>query len=631
MNTLRFILTMIVIACPMISASSAETKSSRVQRSKTVVPDVPEVFLGMTLRDFLSVRKNVRKASSIFRWKKESPNRVDLADMRDGELTEKINGKFFTFAVYSFKKGVLHRVDVNGHFTSGPRNLQSFLGYLSTIYGRPTLVGLSRIKYLPTDQRSVTVWWGKGNATAVTVFDWRLGKKDWSGLITHVVVAEQTQDFEKRLSPFKMPNAQEKQQVIAPLIAMLRQLGEGKTPQIHPATKTAKQDAVSKASLPADFAPTWMGEDVLLYSTRLLEGEKELPEPKNLDERIAQIDWPRLRLATLNSKGSMTGFFRSNELRYSPTWASKTHRIAFGNLVQVWVLDLDSQEIGVVNTRRVYRSMPTWDTTGTLLAMVGTHSPSNQTDRSYQYDEDIFVSRISDKLSGASTDWNICVARVPGREILPIWSPDDQWIYFAHQNPQPQLPEELAVNDPQALRMRVQKNWSIYRAHFDVASTSFSSPQKVADGLQEPDRLSWFPGQKRLLVSFLFNGVMIDKEVLNFPPSAIDIETGESSSVAIPNPFIIKSNSVFVKGATLSADGKRILFHTLEVSKGIVSNPEVAIYELDGSSLQVISPAGTILLQSFDYKKNGVLAIDAWDKLMKKPNVGVLFPVVVKK
>ena len=562
MNTLRFILTMIVIACPMISASSAETKSSRVQRSKTVVPDVPEVFLGMTLRDFLSVRKNVRKASSIFRWKKESPNRVDLADMRDGELTEKINGKFFTFAVYSFKKGVLHRVDVNGHFTSGPRNLQSFLGYLSTIYGRPTLVGLSRIKYLPTDQRSVTVWWGKGNATAVTVFDWRLGKKDWSGLITHVVVAEQTQDFEKRLSPFKMPNAQEKQQVIAPLIAMLRQLGEGKT---------------------------------------------------------------------LNSKGSMTGFFRSNELRYSPTWASKTHRIAFGNLVQVWVLDLDSQEIGVVNTRRVYRSMPTWDTTGTLLAMVGTHSPSNQTDRSYQYDEDIFVSRISDKLSGASTDWNICVARVPGREILPIWSPDDQWIYFAHQNPQPQLPEELAVNDPQALRMRVQKNWSIYRAHFDVASTSFSSPQKVADGLQEPDRLSWFPGQKRLLVSFLFNGVMIDKEVLNFPPSAIDIETGESSSVAIPNPFIIKSNSVFVKGATLSADGKRILFHTLEVSKGIVSNPEVAIYELDGSSLQVISPAGTILLQSFDYKKNGVLAIDAWDKLMKKPNVGVLFPVVVKK
>ena len=140
--------------------------------------------------------------------------------------------------------------------------------------------------------------------------------------------------------------------------------------------------------------------------------------------------------------------------------------------------------------KRHQRSMPFWDFTGKRLVMSGTHLSSDKVGTG---DDDIFVSAISKKITINSADYHRCIAFLPGRDILPVFTSDDKWVAFAHEEKQ----DEEKQDD--------EKGWAIYRAKpgNGFQDPKYFKPEKLVEGLPEPERLWPFPDGKQITFSTL--------------------------------------------------------------------------------------------------------------------------------
>lgn len=166
----------------------------------------------------------------------------------------------------------------------------------------------------------------------------------------------------------------------------------------------------------------------------------------------------------------LSNLFKAPGYMSSFDWAAPTQRLTFAMSGTIYVLDLQSGALGHCNdSQRASRSMPSWDGTGHLIAMSGTHSPA---DGVGSQDADIFVARIADSLSRASMREHWCLSVLPGNDTLPVFAPDNRQIAFAHQ--------DVIKQKDGSYQPVKEQTWSIYLA--DAAHTKGPStpPRKVS-------------------------------------------------------------------------------------------------------------------------------------------------------
>ncbi len=291
----------------------------------------------------------------------------------------------------------------------------------------------------------------------------------------------------------------------------------------------------------------------------------------------------------------------------NPAWSDRSQRVAFGDRGgTLYVLDLKSGSIGrLYDPERVSQQMPAWDSQGRQLALSSTHSGSDD------FEEDIFVTRVQDKLSAVSGRDLKCVAALAGRDTLPVWTPDDKNILFAHQE-----------SDSSGAGA-----WSMYRVRSDLSrlAKDYEPPKQIVAGLlAEPERLSLFPDGLRVLISYSGNDYG-----LKHPPQVLDIAAKSLRSLRWPvlhDPDLPKGQPLIPRELVVSPDGQRVAFSAQRWSGNTRDEGAVCLYtcKLDGSDLKrATSPASTSP-QVHQYPQPGITALNAWEKLQPKPNLGVL-------
>jgi Tol biopolymer transport system component len=293
------------------------------------------------------------------------------------------------------------------------------------------------------------------------------------------------------------------------------------------------------------------------------------------------------------------------------SWNAPRKRIAFEMYETIYILDIASGALGQCNDReRVRRKTPSWDSSGVFLAMSGTHSPADRTSKD---DDDIFIVKTTQTLSRVSIESNRCIAHLPGVDTLPVFSPDNQWIVFAHQE---------AISN--STGVATGQNWAIYRVRTDksYSQAGYEKPEKITGNLPEPERISWFPDGKQILVSYARN----EYEMKN-PPNIVNVENKSVQLLKLPvlnDPDFPTTRSLIMLEPQVSPDGKQIAFCALRWSGDAKDEGAICIYtcNLDGSNLKRITPAQGVPLKPYQYPQPGITALNAWQKLEPKPNLG---------
>jgi hypothetical protein len=348
-----------------------------------------------------------------------------------------------------------------------------------------------------------------------------------------------------------------------------------------------------------DLWPDWTSDkgQTLYWKWLEMESANPMEKDRKFKDRSAIIH-PR-------SSGTYSLIQFPDFIVHYPAYSPQSNRIAFEvwNGGAVYILDPRLGSLGRVNDpERVSRQMPSWDSTGTLLVMSGTHP--GESDLEF----DIWLSEINQKLSAVSTKWNKCIAALPGNDILPQFTPDNKWVIFAHL---------------EASGKGTISQWSLYRVRpKSRLDKDYEPPQKIIDIPVEPERLSVFPDSNKVLVSYTGN----DYEIKH-APEIIDITAKTRRPLKLPvlrdsdlptgKPFIVREPVV-------SPDGKKIAFRALRWSGNPKDSGTICIYtcNLDGSGLKRITPPTATPMVPYKYPQAGVTALNAWEKLQPKQNLG---------
>ncbi len=321
---------------------------------------------------------------------------------------------------------------------------------------------------------------------------------------------------------------------------------------------------------------------------------------------------PYLTVLCLWREGDLRAAMTFQGLMQFPSLYADGNRIAFAYGGEIFVLDLQKGVMGICNDRmRAMRTMPSWHPTESLLAMSGTHSPS---DGVGSEDDDIFVAKISKYLGPASMERQWCAAHLPGPDILPVFSPDGKWIVFAHK-------DKWTEKVP-------QPNWSLFRVSSDPSSKNV--PDKIVELVGEPERLSWMPESKQVLVAYKKPPVaspLAEEKQPKVPFEMIGVDEKTRKTLTFPelhDPDLPNGRPLIMKVATLSPEGQTITFSALRWSGSAQDSGSVCIYtvKLDGSDLKRITSPEDISIPSFVFPQKDINALNAWEKLEPKPNLG---------
>jgi len=290
--------------------------------------------------------------------------------------------------------------------------------------------------------------------------------------------------------------------------------------------------------------------------------------------------------------------------------APNTGRIAFdaqGESV-IYILDPVSGTIGQCNdTERATRHSPSWDPGGKLLAMAGTHSPS---DNVGEHDDDIIVAEISRRLGLNSTEDTWCVAHLPGTDSLPVFSPDGKTIVFAHE-------ERPAPAKDVERREYKEPTWSIYTvsATKSFDAEGYSPPKKIAALPRQPERLSWFPNGKQVLVGYWQEPYEPATEA-----NIVDLETKQCKPFKLPvlhDRGLSNGKPLAPSDLVVNASGTKLAFSALRWSGNTKDNGAICLYtcNLKGSGVKRITPYTGQPPILHQYPQQGVTALNAWEKL----------------
>lgn len=362
-----------------------------------------------------------------------------------------------------------------------------------------------------------------------------------------------------------------------------------------------------------DYWPSWNGDQkVIAFQTfRWLDYGNIEANAKVRSDWEKEKKKPDSTLLMLSRPEGLEGVIAMPVSTRFTSVDSKGSRLAFEMGGMIYVLDLQTGNLGQCNDfKRSIRSMPSWHPTESLLAMSGTHSPSDGADSE---DDDIFVAKISKYLGPVAVERQWCVAQLPGQDILPVYSPDGKWIVFAHQDkPTEKLP---------------QPNWALYWVSSDPSDKK--TPDKIVELVDEPERLSWMPDSNQVLVAYKKPPVAsrLTEPQPKVPFEMIGVEDKTRKTLTFPelhDPDLPNGRPLFMKVATLSPDGKTITFSALRWSGSAQDSGSVCIYtvNLDGSDLKRITSPEDISIPSFVFPQKDITALNAWEKLQPKPNLG---------
>lgn len=289
------------------------------------------------------------------------------------------------------------------------------------------------------------------------------------------------------------------------------------------------------------------------------------------------------------------------------SWSTK-NKVTFSDYTKIGIIDFSLPSVQAVNINRVFRFDASWSPDGNQLVMSGTHSP---TDGVKDADQDIFVSEIKTEPSAAPVKSTRSVVQLPGIDKLPFYSPKGDWIYFAHQSRIPQF--EGAYGSKEEYQYFSRKNWSIYRVQ--VGATSKQAPEIVVSDISEPDRFSFFPDGKRILVGFK-NEYRMEKE--RGQMAIVDVEKKTIKPYSLKefkDPDHPEFVSLIPNQVALSPDGKKLAFSALVWSGKEADVGWLCIYtcDFDGSNLKRITPADNSPLPPYKYDNPKLTPANAWD------------------
>lgn len=589
------------------------------------------VVIGMPLKSFLVVRHNVRNMLDDRTLYTLDPKLKDIGEI-DITLVEEFDGTaLYNFATYEFHQGHLVAVGFGNEFPDNVWKARSkdFLSSMIEKYGLPQHIGVTdlTIAHKPNIKIPILIW-VKGEQSIVARFtppDSTWGKQNIVDVFvgTNLIVQP-----DKWLEKFLPIGADEERQIVQPLLVIFGNLLPDKkdafvvtkNPPLNlPATRPTTQIRI----ISRDYAPTW-GEtdsDIYFFTTRKISGEPIERKPESLEEVINATLLPRYKLAVAtNDKAS--GLFHLTDLSHIPNFSRKSHRLAFVSDNSIYILDTKTLSLGRLNDGyRVFRGMPAWSNSGNEIASSGIHSLSDRTDKNYPYDDDIFVTKVTENLTIASGYSSWCPVRMSGKDILPIFSVDDQWIYFAHQKPIPLKKDDVAKDVSPTW-----PNWSIYRVKASKHFTENEPAEIILNDIPLPDRLSWFPDGNRLLVSFAQGGAFTESQI-DLLRSPIVINTANKTTEKLKlqemfDPTMPNGKALVPRSIALNVLGDRIVFYAYRWNKdqsGGVSC--IYVSNLDGSQLQLVTdPDAPITFYKFADPTLNIS--NAWQNLLPKQNLG---------
>jgi hypothetical protein len=515
-----------------LSLSPALVRSQDVELAAP--PTVDKATIGMTLAQFLE----------------DNPALATQGTYPDVSLDKPVAGGIFDngTASFQFVDGSLYRMRFKRDFINQDIEAKNkeFVSFLVRMYGKPTLL---KVGSGGLNKRPDLFWTGKSGVIHAAFSPGTIGGEAAKRGYIVLAIGRSTD----LLSYGKYPAVTESEAnaVLAPLRKLLQQLQPNATPGREvPQDLTASPTPIPNPGsvYPADLYPAWGKTDNELFfvTTRQVKNDKAG------ESAIDNMGLLPQSLASRDSGGRVTGLvqfpehaFIGQRIAVSP---QKT-QLAFSVNDGIRVLDVKTgHSFKVTNSQRIIRDMPDWSPDGRFIAMCGTHSPSDQTDASSAYDIDIFVSQLGDVAGQPSAVSTLCLRRFLGEDILPLFSPDGRWLFFAHHAPRP--PESgRPKND--------EKDWDIYKLPFKGGKASPSPPTLVVSGLARPSQLSWLDKGKKLLIGNRadFSQGIREPDYFKTPtPTIVDVEARTVTPLPLgrlrdPNlpqgPVLVPSDTVF--------------------------------------------------------------------------------------
>jgi len=368
-----------------------------------------------------------------------------------------------------------------------------------------------------------------------------------------------------------------------------------------------------KSYLVRDFRPYWSKSGYILFLTYRQGHSRE--SKSNHDTTLRQDAKPQIALAS------------REELRLvlsPPRWVHTAvptedlNRIAFWMNNEIFILDLKTGFIGQCNDgQRIERGQPSWDSTGNYLLMAGMHSPS---DMLGEGDADVFIAKIDRRLSASSMAEHWCVAVFPGADNAPVFSPDGKSVAFMH------------FEEPKNSKESDETEWAIYLAKSAETPEGKKpeKPRKIISKLPLIERMSFFPEGKRMLISYSGNEGTNSEDIFGLKrwPDILDLESKTIKPLNLPilhDPDLPQGKPLVVREPILNPGGTKIAFSALRWSGDPKDDGAICIYtcNLDGSDLKRITPPTAEPLIPHQYPQPGITALNAWEKLEPKRNMGV--------
>jgi Tol biopolymer transport system component len=318
-------------------------------------------------------------------------------------------------------------------------------------------------------------------------------------------------------------------------------------------------------------------------------------------------------LATVDG-GTVTALMWTPQQANHPSWTSNEKRIAFEGYMDGPLYDLEMampmlRPMG--DDQRFDFEMPCWDPSGKNVVYARSSLEDN-------FNHDIMLSRVIDLPVGyyasAKNSW---LARMPGNDIFPVFSPDGKNVVFAHELSNPANTDYLKIR------------YALYIVSSDqaVGDKNYIPPHLIAGDIPTPTRISWFPDGQKVLLSYQ-NGDWYDKTQNNiYPPEIVDIKNGKRISLGWPmlhDPDFPQGFPLVPEELAVNPAGDRVAFCAMRWSGDPKDKGARVIYscKIDGTDLRRETPYD--LKESemviYQYPKAGVNARNAFDKLLvEKP------------
>ncbi len=582
----------------------ANRLESAEPRSSSIISGVTSgVTLGMTLKNFLKINKSAHYPQDSFGTGKVDDNLLQVS------LEETLKHPLFSECLYEFRGGVLVHIYYKGSFTEEKleSTKRSFLSYTLNKYGRPSTF---KISFDGMKNQPMLLWNFKKQVlvkATYTPFSLQDKPKRFGYISLSIGKANDLYKY----SNFPVVTKEEAQVLLS---QVRKDAGKYDLGRMSIDLTSSTQLQHPHHINPLDFSPTWSdhGNNLVFWSLRKI-GKSTTPSKSNGSSLLPYSDESRREpqaISIFSKSGGLQAMVQLPEdaVTLYPLSFSKPRRsVVFELNSQIVIIDLQNSNIGKASQAgRVIRKMPSWNLDGSLIVMAGSHSPSDQQNKNYSYDQDIFVSSIDSKLTEVTNKKNWCVALFPGVDILPVFTLDGREIIFVHR-------DVSTTNQAQSLQT---SSWSLYKVGALKNYTKNLPPKKIIDGLTFPSRLSWFPDGRRLLVAYPSRN-----------PDVIDVLTGLREPLLLPvlrDPDLLNSQPLTLDNATLNPEGNQIAFDSLRWS----GKPEDIAYRciytcrLDGSEVKRVTPADNSALEAFKYVQPGLTPVNAWGKLQPQANQG---------